>query len=453
MTRYQDIARARVYLRGHAVGELEKRSPQSFIFAYSDEYLGSKVRIPIAHCFPLQGGKFESKELHPYFDNMILEGWLLERAERELHIDKKNRFALLMAVGREPIGAVSICPLDPNGVEIIPSASDEKEAGEEQSVTVEEDERLKTHRICPGCLTKSPKSSLYHRACQEELWGSSGRLWIRLDKEDPLAAFSKTIFGGSISGAQRKGLFALDEKKKELHANVGQADYILKPNGQYPELPANEHLTMAIAKSAGFRTPPFGIVRIEKLGLVYVVKRFDRIDGRKRLVEDMAQIIGEMTNDKYEGSYEKIAGAIKKHSEAPKLDLNELFRRIVFCLLTANGDMHLKNWMLIESEELDGNYELSPCYDFLNTRIVIPKEKMDSALPIMGRQNIITWECLKEFALKVLVLEPKFVESVHDEMKGWNKKIEELVPNSLLSDVFKKRYLEIVDDRRKLLSV
>jgi serine/threonine-protein kinase HipA len=69
---------------------------------------------------------------------------------------------------------------------------------------------------------------------------------------------------------------------------------------------------MAIAKSAGFRTPSFGIVRIDKLGLVYVIRRFDRIDGRKQLVEDMAQIIGEMTNDKYDGSYEKIATAIKK---------------------------------------------------------------------------------------------------------------------------------------------
>jgi serine/threonine-protein kinase HipA len=118
---------------------------------------------------------------------------------------------------------------------------------------------------------------------------------------------------GSISGAQRKGLFAL--QKNELRIASAESTFILKPDGDYPELPANEHLTMTAARRLGFDVPQTGLVQIEKVGLVFVIRRFDRTsENRKLLVEDMAQIYEEASQDKYSLSHEKVGQAISEHT-------------------------------------------------------------------------------------------------------------------------------------------
>ncbi len=112
-----------------------------------------------------------------------------------------------------------------------------------------------------------------------------------------LQTFSKTIHEGSISGAQRKGLFALQNNK--LYVNSADSTFVFKPEGDFPELPANEHLTMTAARQLKFDVPPSTLIQIDGVGLVFALKRFDRIGKYRLLLEDMAQICGESSEDKY----------------------------------------------------------------------------------------------------------------------------------------------------------
>ena len=79
----------------------------------------------------------------------------------------------------------------------------------------------------------------------------------------------------------------------------------------------------------------------------YVVKRFDRLKNGSKLQQEYFQQLLQ-TNDKYDGSYERIANFIKKHSDVPGLDLIRLFERALLFYAVGNGDAHLKNFSLLK---------------------------------------------------------------------------------------------------------
>lgn len=433
--------RAEVRLRNQKVGLLTRKTNQTYVFKYDEKYLQQKDAVAISLKIPLKEGEFFSERLHPFFDNLIMEGWLLNQAEKNLHIDKKNRWGLLMLVGANPIGAVSVHALDDNGICLKESVIEDEENAEPFSVQIPRDQG-----ICSFCLMPIKGSDVYHSTCYKKLWGTSRALFVKLDKNNPIQTFSKTIYNGSISGAQRKGLFCL--KKNELIVGSEDSMYILKPDGDYPELPANEHLTMAAAKILKFEVPPIGLVKIDKVGLVLVIKRFDRNRSKEKLlVEDMAQIYEEASEDKYSLSHEKVGLAIKEHTQAGPLNLQDFFRRIIFCFVTANGDMHLKNWSLLEMDEFRGIYKLCPVYDWLNTRIALPQEKVDLAIPLKGKQRNMQKSYFANFGTEDLELSADFVDSVFVEVKDWKKEFQKLIPRSFLSDKMKISYLTLLDER------
>ncbi len=256
--------------------------------------------------------------------------------------------------------------------------------------------------------------------------------------------------GSSISGAQDKNLFMV---KKGIFTAQSPSTHIIKPEGDYQEMPANEHLTMTIARLAKFKVPPCALFRVEGFGLIYVVKRFDRLSkGRKVLLEDFAQILSYMEHDKEEGSFEEISKAINHYCSSPVIEKSELFRRILFCFVFGNGDIHLKNWSLIY-ENTSKLYKLSPVYDWLNVRTSMPEEKVESVLAIGGKRSNYTRKDFEEFARKVLKINPKYVDSCFTDISSWLEFAQTLCPVSALSETMKTRYLEVVEGRAKRMQL
>ena len=443
---YHAIFQARIRLRNQPTGILKKLSAAQYSFQYDLDYLKLPHCIPIACAFPLRSEPFLSPVLHPFFDNLILEGWLLSHAEKIFHIDKKNRFALLMAIGRFPIGAISVIPLDSDENECLLQIDPESPP----PMHLEKVEFPNKDGYCPACLWPSPKGRVLHPRCSTALFGTSRKLKVEIDTENPVETFSRTIYGGSISGAQRKGLFSLDPKGV-LHSSPIDSEYILKPAGDYLELPANEHLTMAIAQEIGFPIPPFSLIKVPSLGYLFLIRRFDKTQLMSRRMEDMAQIIGKPSEDKYNSSNEKVAQSIRSHATSPPLDLGDFFKRLLFCFLIGNADMHLKNWSLLEKESLNGELDLSPCYDLLNTRLLIPREKIDIGLSILGKNRNLQRSYFYRFAVDVLQLEEKFIKKTFDDLDVWFNVIVTLVSRSYLTKNFQKKYLEIVAERLAVL--
>lgn len=447
---YTKPSKANIYIRNELAGFLEKFPGNHFQFSYYEDWV-KKKGIPIGFAFPVNQSPVKSDELFPFFDNLIPEGWLLKSVESIYKIDKSNRFALLLATGRETIGAIKIVPLDANNKEY---AFPIKESAEDSKDEIEYEISFQCiNQACPYCLKKMTavqikKGSLGHDKCIKEMWGTTRKLKLKLNTKDPLASFRRTIKGASISGAQRKGLFRLD--KHLLQATNFNSRYILKPNGEFPHLPANEHLTMAIAKAVGFEVPPFTIFHHEKLGYVYAVKRFDITNNGEHLrLEDAAQILGYSIDDKYDASYNQLAEAIRSYSDAVKPDLVEMWKRLIFCFLTANGDMHLKNWGFLEQQSLSGVFRLSPCYDLLNTRLPIPDEDVDIGLWLYEGKRKLTRELFLKFA-KDLSIESFALKEIGN-IEMWLNTAKLLCKDSYLPENLKAEYINLVEERYQIL--
>lgn len=186
----------------------------------------------------------------------------------------------------------------------------------------------------------------------------------------------------SISGVQPK-LFVNFDKKKNALIRADDGKYILKPQTpSFPNVPENEQCCMDIADEIGIDVPPHCLLPLEDKSLAYVVKRFDRENRQKIHQEDFFQVLEK--KEKYDGSVEQIGKKLKEVSAVPGLDVQLFFERVVFYFLIGNGDAHFKNYSICYRD--DGQIRLTPAYDIVCTKLVIPKER-DSALMINGADD------------------------------------------------------------------
>jgi serine/threonine-protein kinase HipA len=103
--------KGRVKLSGQDVGVLEETG-EEIRFTYSPEWLKTPGAMPVSVTLPLRDLPYASKSLHPFFENLLPEGWLLDVASKKLKISKEDAFGLLLATCADCIGAVEIEPID-----------------------------------------------------------------------------------------------------------------------------------------------------------------------------------------------------------------------------------------------------------------------------------------------------------------------------------------------------
>lgn len=121
-----------------------------------------------------------------------------------------------------------------------------------------------------------------------------------------------------------------------------------------------------LAVKCGLDVPDAKIMRLSEQGSTFLIKRFDRDDSRNRIHLMSAMTALGMTDGNTDGaSYLDLAGQIEQMSATPDKDLRELWKRMVFNVLTSNCDDHLRNHGFILRED---GWHLSPAFD-LNPNI------------------------------------------------------------------------------------
>lgn len=99
-----------VQLDGVRVGVIEELE-QGCRFTYDAAWQGRADAVPISQRLPLEHRVHDwHGGLHPFFDNLLPEGWLLELAIRKLKVPEQDAFGLLLATCRDCVGAVEIIP-------------------------------------------------------------------------------------------------------------------------------------------------------------------------------------------------------------------------------------------------------------------------------------------------------------------------------------------------------
>ena len=103
--------RAIVRLDGQPVGKLSEAGKQ-ITFQYDSQWLANPQAVAISLTLPLRAEPYVSEGLHPFFENLLPEGCLLELATKKLKISKDDAFGLLIATCADCIGAVEILPAE-----------------------------------------------------------------------------------------------------------------------------------------------------------------------------------------------------------------------------------------------------------------------------------------------------------------------------------------------------
>lgn len=318
---------------------------------------------------------------------------------------------------------------------------------------------------CPGTL--SPGYDTYSRTCLKRMF--DGRKVSHIlpyaapnSSEEADELFQDNQKRISISGVQEKFSVLLEKNKLRLIKEGERGGYILKPipnAGKRPDqMPANEHLTMQIARQVyDIETAENALVFFKDAAPAYITKRFDvKADGSKKSKEDFASLAGKMPQThgehyKYDGNYLEIFELMKKFLPAYKLEFPKLFKLLVFNYLFSNGDAHLKNFSILETTM--GDHRLSPAYDLLNTRIHVNDEDFaleEGLLPKKLKQGNVAAQF--QNLAKHIDLSSKQLKHIMQSMLSHSKKIEILTMASFLNEKSKRSYLQSYQTRLKKLT-
>jgi len=294
----------KVYYKDLFAGFIREEPGDRVTFTYDSSYIEGG-HPAIAHTLPVRTEPHISNNgLHPFFDNLVSEGWLEQAQSRLLGRREVSRFELLLAFGFDCAGAVSI---------IDPEPSDLSEA--------------------------------------------------MLDMSDPKEMAVLTS-RASLSGVQPK-LAVIEENGIFRPARIDElSTHIAKfPSPGHPDLVENEYLTTLAFKAL---LPDDDIVQLgieEVEGLdepALLIKRFDRGSEGRLHFEEFNQLLGRRSRTKYDGAHKDMANFILETDGCLPTQAYLLYRRILTGLLLGNTDMHLKNFAMFHAE---GGLRLTPSYD------------------------------------------------------------------------------------------
>lgn len=294
----------------------------------------------------------------------------------------------------------------------------------------------------------------YHPSCIKKLFGTPQAPVIDFDLQQ-LEELAKQIViqSKAITGVQPKLSLNVEKHKNEPSrlTIVGfHGDFILKPpTFQFKELPENEDVTMHLAELVKIKTAKHGLIRLKSGELAYITKRFDRNKGDKIAVEDFCQLSENLTEHKYRGSIEKVGKLVHTFTKNQGFEAQRLFEIVLFCYLTGNADMHLKNFSLIENSL--GEFELSPAYDLLNTAIVMPEDKEESALTINGKKRKLNRNDFQVLATS-LKINNKSLEAIYERFESILPTWLSWIDQSFLTEEFKDEYTHLITDRFQKLN-
>lgn len=100
---------AKVCISGQLVGILVEEGGRTS-FAYTTDWLANPDAQPVSLTLPLRPEPYTHDGLHPFFENLLPEGWLFDIASKKLKISKDDPFGMLLATCGDCVGAVEIVP-------------------------------------------------------------------------------------------------------------------------------------------------------------------------------------------------------------------------------------------------------------------------------------------------------------------------------------------------------
>ena len=296
----------------------------------------------------------------------------------------------------------------------------------------------------------------YHPQCAKKIFGSPTAPVLPYTRKD-INDLAQVIVANSttVTGVQSKLSIDLQQDNTggpQRLTTVGlMGRYILKPpTERFERLPEIADLSMHLAEIAKIPTVPHALIRFVDGELNYITRRIDRTDdGQKLPMEDMCQLSGKLTEQKYQGSYELIAKIIEQYSSLPQLDKINYWQQVVFSWIIGNADMHLKNFSLYSPRT--GQYVLSPTYDQVSTKIVMPEDTEEMALSLNGFKKKLLVYDFREAMYSTGITEV-VTNRILSDFSKFRDKWFACIDSSFISDDQKQSYKALIDSRLDVLA-
>lgn len=320
-------------------------------------------------------------------------------------------------------------------------------------------------KYCPGTLAEG--FNTYSRTCLKRVFHGKAVHHV-LPYDSPASnpetdeLFEQNRKRMSISGVQEKFSVILEKNKLRLVNEGERGTYILKPipnAGKKPDqMPANEHLTMQIARQVyGIETAENALIFFKNGVPAYITRRFDvKEDGTKLAQEDFASLAGRTPQThgehyKYLGNYLELFQVMQTYLLTYKLEAPKLMKILVFNYLFSNGDAHFKNFSILETPM--GDYRLSPAYDLLNSHIHIEDKDFaldDGLLP----KNMAQGKIRAQFAqlAESAGISKKIFNDIMELMLSKSIIVDKMITASFLNDTTKRNYWQSYQGRLKQLT-
>ena len=275
---------------------------------------------------------------------------------------------------------------------------------------------------------------------------------LEFDYDAANADLAEGINQLSVSGVQEKLSAVVSGGRIVLTPAGERGRYIIKPAPAYKHLrlrdqiPANEHLTMQIARQVyKIPTAENALVFFPDGAAAYITRRFDYDSaGCKIQQEDFASL--SRKSGATHGSYEDAAALIRATVAAWQVQMSRFFALVVFNYLFANGDAHLKNFSVQQTP--GGDYLLAPAYDLLNTSLhiqdgdfalqdgLMPKSEWSDTYTRTGHPCRADFET---FGRRIGVV-PKKMAEILDMFSREQPDVYALTDRSLLDEKVKRMY-------------
>ena len=241
------------------------------------------------------------------------------------------------------------------------------------------------------------------------------------------------VFSFSLAGVQLK--FSAIEKAGgglTIPARGTGGDWVVKlPSMHYDQVPENEYSMMKMAGEIGIAVPEMRLVPTEEIesipdevrnlkeSVALVLKRFDRMDGRRIHMEDFAQVFGMRPAMKYNPQlkYKDLTRLVA--SACREEDVHDFAKRLMYNTIIGNGDMHLKNWSFLYPDGKTAT--LAPAYDYLCTTVYIEKDNSAFKIGASKDWNKITLADFGKVADEAGVNQQAFVDSAVDTVVRFQK--------------------------------
>jgi serine/threonine-protein kinase HipA len=335
----EGVAQARVLTPQGPSGDLHADTD-----GYDFRYTGSTPDIAISLTMPARRDAYRSRELSPIFQQSLPEGFVLEQLRLRLaKVTRLDPMLLLTLTGHD--GAIGRVQVASPQIERFLHSRNPVAGGERLSEIL--------------------------------AWNGTENLFDEL--------VDRYLLRTGVSGVQPKVLVP-ERGEGASKATAIAGDLIVKSGqAQYPGMAINEFVCMSIARAAGIPVPEFFLSDNHDL---FVMRRFDRDPGGVPLgFEDMSTLMGLGTQQKYEGSYERLAKVIRINcpAERARESLAQLFDMVALSVVVGNGDAHLKNFGLLYTHPAVADARMAPAYDIVNTTAYLPHDAL--ALTLGGSKS------------------------------------------------------------------